>query len=58
MNCKSRWELLVSTGLIVEKKGTDVLAIIYTVQVLLKRVVASPLGALGVLAVQFPCLHA
>ncbi|MDI9384194.1 MAG: hypothetical protein QM518_07840 [Verrucomicrobiota bacterium] len=58
MNCKSRWELLVSTGLIVEKKGTDVLAIIYTVQVLLKRVVVSPLGALGVLAVQFPCLHA
>ena len=49
---------LVGARLILELKAADALGSIHTAQVMSHRDVSSPLGALGVLAVEFPSLHA
>jgi hypothetical protein len=40
------------------EKAADALVPIHTAHVLSNHVFSLPLGALGVLAVEFPCLHA
>jgi hypothetical protein len=39
-------------------QAADALVPIHTTQVISNRLFSLPLGALGVLAVEFPCLHA